>query len=135
MSGTRNVPSPEGQAIGKELARLTEQARTDLVDRLGLDAVAELLPDPCQSCAFRAGTSPNGCPEAVLDALKCVMEGVPFYCHQSPPNGRGGHTGLCRGYLTARAGLVGKTPLPTPWPFSHEHEASRPADSGDEPTA
>ena len=135
MTGTRNVPTPEGREIGKELAWMTKQARADLVKRLGQEAVAGLLPEPCRSCAFRGGTFPNGCSGTVLDALKCVMEGVPFYCHQSPQNEDGRHTGLCHGYLTARTALVGKTALPTPWPFSHEHEQGAVSAPDDESAA
>ena len=34
----------------------------------------------------------NGSPETQMDALKCLMEGVEFYCHQPD---RAGH--LCSG--------------------------------------
>ncbi len=120
MTNVRNKPTAEGRAVGHNIAHLTTEARAALEKQLGPETVREVLPQPCNSCAFRAGTFPNGCTETVLDALKCVMEGVPFYCHQSPSNGKGGYTGLCAGYLTARTALIGKQPVPTPWPFSHE---------------
>jgi hypothetical protein len=37
--------------------------------------------DCCQSCAFLRGTVPNGCAQTQLDAMKAVVEQVPFMCH------------------------------------------------------
>jgi hypothetical protein len=71
-----NVPTPEGRALGVELARLTEQARPEF------ERLFPNVKPMCHDCAFRAGTGPNGCPETLMDALKCVIEVFPmFYCH------------------------------------------------------
>ena len=69
-----NRPTPEGRALGTELVRLIEPLVQQFVRDGGHDS-------RCASCAFRLGTVPNGCGPSLLDALKCVMEGEPFYCH------------------------------------------------------
>ena len=92
----RNRPTPEGRKLGEQIARLTQKG----IDRLANEGEPD---ERCASCAFRKGTFPNGCPETVLDALKCVMEGVPFYCH-APQDGR-----LCFGWYASRVSMQGKT--------------------------
>lgn len=82
--------TPEGQALGTQMARLFDIA----VRRLAENA----RPDTrCKSCAFRPGTVPNGCAQTQLDTSKCAAEGIPFYCHQA--------TGICHGWATVNAGL------------------------------
>jgi hypothetical protein len=113
MPMTRNLPSPEGGELGAELARLTdlqlERLRAQFPD----------LPGPCQSCAFRAGTVPNRCATTVMDALECVAEMVPFYCHEDL--GEDGKPGsLCRGYAAAISALPGDAgPVEMPWDRSN----------------
>jgi len=83
--------SPEGQFLGEQMARLYEIAE----QRLGDDADPD---ERCKTCAFRAGTVPNGCAQTQLDISKCAAEGIPFHCHQ--------HRGqLCHGWVTVRIGL------------------------------
>jgi hypothetical protein len=66
----------------------------------------------CLTCAFRQGTYANGSPETNLDALKCVMEGVPFLCHEDTRV-------PCAGWaLLRRSNPTLKTEVP--WPFSDE---------------
>lgn len=106
-----NRPTPEGRLLGKELARLADKAE---------DEARKQFPDQperCQSCAFRANTIPNGCPETVMDALKCVMEGVPFMCHQIRDDD-GNCTEMCMGWLNSQMATIGHTKIETPWPFS-----------------
>ena len=105
----------------------TDEAEEEWCARLREKDALEVMPERCRSCAYRGGTIPNGCPNTVRDALKCAMEGVPFYCHQTPPNVNGGHTGLCGGYLISRSTLYGREPVSTPWPFSDERESCDPA--------
>lgn len=65
-----NVPSEDGAALGNELARFAEhEISTGKRD------------ERCHDCAFRLGSKPNQCLKTVADALKCVVEGEPFYCH------------------------------------------------------
>lgn len=94
----RNRPTPEGQELGSHLARLFGD-----------------VPGRCQSCAFRAGTIPNGCPTTVMDALKCLLEKVPFTCHEDKSD----DPRLCAGYA---AMLDENPPVEVPWPFSYEVE-------------
>ena len=95
----RNRPSPEGRALGKELARLAD-AEPSVFSYLR-----------CGTCAFRAGTVPNGCTATLLDAIKCAIEGVPFYCHEDKAGER-----PCAGWIMLRGD--GSVSGQAPWPFS-----------------
>ncbi len=102
MALVRNRPSPEGRALGTELARFADIE----VAKLGVDL-------RCGTCAFRAGTIPNGCLPTVGDALKCAMEQEPpFLCHERP----GLH---CAGWA---AMVRDGQPVQMPYPFSDEEE-------------
>lgn len=83
--------SPEGRALGEQMARMYHLAKK----RLGDEADEG---ERCKTCAFRAGTVPNGCAQTQLDISKCVADGIPFYCHQ-----RKGE--LCHGWVITRIGL------------------------------
>ena len=105
--------SPEGKAIGVQVARMTDKAIATLAK--------EGEPDErCVSCAFRAGTVPNGCAQTQMDVVKAVIEDVPFLCHQAYRKGW-----PCHGWYAARVALnraervkgkFGITELP--WNFS-----------------
>lgn len=86
----KNRVTPEGRAMGEQLARLTERS----IQRLAADGEED---GRCKSCAFRAGTVPNGCLQTQMDALKAVIEDVPFLCHQAHSNGW-----PCHGWYAAR---------------------------------
>lgn len=94
--GERNVPTPEGRALGAQLARLFEAERPKTLARF------PNAPEPCKSCAYRAGTFPNGCPETVIEALYCAVDGIPFYCHMDMKDGK--PTKLCAGWATLQGG-------------------------------
>jgi hypothetical protein len=72
----KNEPTPEGRALGEQLARLTEVELAKLKPKFPNHA------EPCGTCAFRRGTYPNGCLATVMDALKCVVENHDFMCHE-----------------------------------------------------
>lgn len=116
--------TPEGQKLGACMVRLTEPEVAKLVAQGEPD-------DRCKTCAFREGTIPNGCPQTQMDALKCVMEGVPFFCHTPRPN-MGGLDMVCHGWYAATVALeeaesVGAQRLQnfkTPWPFSNAPDYS-----------
>jgi hypothetical protein len=112
MSMVPNRPTPEGRLLGKELARLADKAEAESVRRFPGTRVR------CGTCAFRSGTAPNGCLPTVMDAFKCVMEHVPFMCHESLNN-----SDLCMGWLDSQDMVTGD-PLPTPWDFSFSPERS-----------
>jgi hypothetical protein len=101
--------TPEGREMGEQLVRLTEPAIKQLE--------AEGEPDErCKTCAFRAGTVPNGCPQTQMDAMKAGLEGVPFLCH-SHTNGRGEYYAPCWGWFAMRVALKGAE-IKCPWEFS-----------------
>ncbi|MDQ2822438.1 MAG: hypothetical protein M3Y65_19020 [Pseudomonadota bacterium] len=97
--------SPEGQALGQQMARLYDIAMRRLGERA----------DPgerCKSCAYRAGTVPNGCEQTQLDISKCLAEAIPFYCHQNVGQ-------LCHGWTTCHIGLFDiLPPLECDYPLS-----------------
>jgi hypothetical protein len=88
-----NVPTPEGRALGAELARLYE------IEEAKLRVRFPRMQPRCDDCAFRAGTDPNGCVETLMDALKGLMECEPFYCHKGVTPGEPPKR-LCAGYAT-----------------------------------
>lgn len=95
----RNRPTELGREAGKHLARFCDQEEQKRMT----------LRPRCTTCAFRAGTLPNGCAATVLDALKCSMEDKPFACHESKTGD------LCAGWLMMRS----KDPIEVDWPFTY----------------
>ena len=85
-----NLPTPEGRELGRELARLA-----DIAEARRLEQFPNAHPR-CGDCAFRAGTDPNGCVETLMDALKCVVEADPFFCHRHLRDGEPKQ--LCAGF-------------------------------------
>ena len=106
--------SPQGRAIGAQLARIADKGAQLLAAEGESD-------ERCKSCAFTAGTVPNGCLQTQMDAIKAVVESVPFMCHQANRKGD-----VCAGYyasrvLLRRASQVSGQPVPVdacPWDFS-----------------
>jgi hypothetical protein len=105
---TRNTPSLEGAELGRHLGRFCDEAEPQARLR-----VPE-LPPRCSSCAFREGPHlASTSPATQMDAMKCVLEGKEFFCHQ---HDRPDH--LCSGW--AMMMLAKGTPKFTtvPWDFS-----------------
>ncbi len=114
MSMERNRPTPDGRALGKHIAKFCDEAEP--AARLKMPG----LPPRCNSCAFREGKHvANGSPTTQMDALKAVLEGVEFLCHEPD---REGH--LCSGWSMMM--LAKDTPefITVDWPFSDEIEPS-----------
>lgn len=82
--------SPEGVALGKTAVAMAEKGLLALMAEGETD-------DRCKTCAFRAGTVPNGCAQTQLDVFKCVIENKPFLCHQTSKN-----QNVCHGWYAAR---------------------------------
>lgn len=114
MSNDHHRVSPEGRALGAQLVRLVEPVIQHLAD----------LGDPderCKSCAFRAGTVPNGCIQTMADAFKAVLEQKPFMCHVDRYTD--GHRKLCSGWLASQWGSAGRPPVACSWDFSPPDDA------------
>jgi hypothetical protein len=69
----------------------------------------------CGGCAFRFGTEANTYGPTILDAMKCVLERVPFYCHEGPLDKA---APICAGWALCveRGGGV----VEAPWPFAED---------------
>lgn len=80
--------SPQGQTMGVMMARLADAECASLAQQDEPD-------ERCKTCAFRAGTVPNGCAQTQFDVYKAVAENVPFGCHQE----RGS---ICHGWFAVR---------------------------------
>lgn len=79
-----NEATPEGRALGRELARLCDAELSGKVD------------DRCETCACRAGDHlANGSPETLMGFVKCVLERTPFWCHE--------RDAPCAGWLAMRS--------------------------------
>jgi hypothetical protein len=95
---TRNVPTPEGRALGAQLARFFD------LEQPKVEARFPGSTERCKSCAFRLGTFPNGCPETVVDAFNCIISGNPFYCHMDMKDGQ--PTKLCTGWAVLQGSEI-----------------------------
>jgi hypothetical protein len=106
----RNVATDEGRILGRKLAQFCDDAEP--AARLK----APEIPPRCNSCAFRAGPHvANGSPETQMDALKCVIEGVEFQCHEPAREGS-----PCSGWAMMMLGGGLAPGAKVPWPFSDE---------------
>lgn len=112
MTLVRNCATPEGHELGKLLAKWCDASEPKARLRM------PWLQPRCQSCAFRDGQHvQNGSVTTTMDALKCVMEGREFHCHQPDRTGQ-----ICSGW--AMFMLSKDTPdfRDMPWPFSDDAE-------------
>ena len=114
---------PQGRALGEQMARLAQPWINKLAEAGEPDG-------RCKSCAFRAGTVPNGCLQTQMDVLKAVAEKVPFMCHQHDRR-----SGICHGWFALQVGVIAneqvKGPMPAmtvPWEFSPPDGAANAAD-------
>lgn len=99
--------TPLGRALGAQIARLIQPSIDELI--------TEGEPDErCKTCAFRAGTVPNGCELTLADALKCSMEGSRvFVCHQDSK-----HQKPCHGWFAWRFMSADRPDFKVPWDYS-----------------
>lgn len=107
----RNLPTDEGRELGVQLARIADRAAERWQDQLGF------VPVRCGSCAFRAGTVPNGCLPTLANAVKCAVENDPFKCHEFKGwrDGSGEPVTTCAGYMLAQSEMRGIGEAP--WQF------------------
>lgn len=105
--------TPQSIELGQLVGRMSEKAVAKLA--------AEGEPDErCKTCAFREGTHPNQCADTLMDALKCLVEGEPFYCHDTKRVGW-----PCHGWFAAAVATKGMPPVKAPWPFSHDEDEGK----------
>lgn len=119
----RNTPCEHGKRFGAELARLTDAEEPAYAAEFARDG--KPVPQRCSTCAFRAGTFPNGCLSTVADAFKCVMELDDFCCHDKDamtPEG----AQVCVGWaiLVGKTLREGKRPVEMPYGYSRQPEES-----------
>lgn len=116
--------TPEGKAMGRNMARLADAECATLASQDEPD-------ERCKTCAFRSGTVPNGCVQTQSDAMKAVIESVPFMCHQHQ-DAKGRHDRICHGWFAVRrivdrARKAGASlPDSAPWDFSPPDDAATP---------
>lgn len=105
----RNHRTPEGTELGQHLARFCDEAEP----RARL--IAPDLPPRCHSCALRPGRHvANGSPTTLMDVIKCLVEGKPFFCHEPDREGE-----LCMGWvMLTLANPPGEDRRQVPWDFS-----------------
>lgn len=103
----RNRPTPEGQELGKIMAKWCDDAEPKA--RLKMPE----LPPRCNSCACRPGPHvANGSPETQMEFLKCIMEGYEFYCHEPAREGQ-----LCSGWAMFMLAKDDAEFVKVPWDF------------------
>jgi hypothetical protein len=103
----RNHRTKEGAELGVELARLCDNAEP--AARL---KVPEILPR-CASCAVRRGPHlANQSPVTLLNFTKCVLENIPFECHEPHRKGE-----LCSGWAMLTLAKTDRESLKVPWGF------------------
>lgn len=109
--------SPEGKTAGALMARLADAECAVLASK------HDEPDERCKTCAFRAGTVPNGCAQTQSDVAKAVIEHVPFMCHSHQDAG-GRFNRICHGWFAVtrivdRARTAGaQLPEKAPWDFS-----------------
>jgi hypothetical protein len=115
--------TPEGRELGKLTARLADAECISLA--------AQDEPDErCKTCAFRAGTVPNGCFQTQSDAIKAVTDDVPFMCH-THQDASGRYDCICYGWFAVRRiadrmeKATGEKLPRAPWEFSPPDEATK----------
>jgi hypothetical protein len=90
----QNQRTPEGIALGEQMARLCDVELADKPD------------NRCATCAFRRGDHlANGSPETLMIATKCLLERTPFWCHEEEDR-------PCAGWLAMRAPADGAMEMP-----------------------
>lgn len=103
----RNFRTPEGAELGVELARLADSAEP--AARLKVPE----LPPRCASCALRAGPHlPNQSPVTLLNMVKCLLENIPFECHEPHRDGE-----LCSGWAMIMLAKTDDQLVEVPWDF------------------
>jgi hypothetical protein len=107
----RNLPSPEGAAMGRHVARFVAAALAKRKKRYPNHK------EPCGTCAFRLGTVANRCAATQMDALKCLIEGNQFDCHEKKNEGC-----VCVGYFLLAEQTTLRSVGKAPWPWSLSEE-------------
>jgi hypothetical protein len=110
-----NRVTREGREMGANMARLADAECAAL-------AVNHDEPDDrCRTCAFRAGTVPNGCMQTMGDATKAVID----------KDGKGRYDRICHGWFAVRRVVNRARDAGAPLPAAAPWEFSPPDDTGD----
>jgi hypothetical protein len=98
MTAILNRATPEGRALGAQVARLCDGALVGKTD------------NRCATCAGRAGDHlANGSPETLMSFVKSVAERTPFWCHERENR-------PCAAWLAMR--FASDSRVEMPWPHS-----------------
>jgi hypothetical protein len=99
-----NISTPEGRELGRNMARLCDRELAGKRD------------DRCGTYAFRAGDHiANGSPGTLMSALKCALEGDPFWCHE--------HDRPCAGWRAMRSAKDERLTVPWDYVAGRDYEA------------
>ena len=98
----RNRPGKRGRQVGEIIAELAKRGRVLLPD----------APEPCETCAFRESTFPNGCLGTTAMAFNCALKGAadPFMCHEYVVDGVSQRE--CAGWVLAKEAAASIPPGP-----------------------
>lgn len=102
---------PAGIEIQSNTMRLFVQPGLDMLAAQGE------ADERCGTCAFRPGTVPGSCIQTQADALKAIMEDVPFMCHAHEKDGQ--FDRICHGWFAARV-RMGDVKIQAFWPWVAE---------------
>lgn len=106
-----NRPTPEGVALGTQMARFA-----DIAEKRQLKEFPDMQ-KRCGTCAFRLGTVANGCPPTLADAIKAITEKDMFACHEKP--NREEPVNPCVGFMLLLSECRDVPVRHVPWEYSH----------------
>lgn len=115
-----NRPTETGRMLGEQLARLTDVAESEQIKKF------PNAKKRCASCAFKAGTLPNGCEATLMDAVKAVVQMDDFMCHMDLDAERKPQHHCVGWFLLMGAGGIDAKPIEVPWEYDGVDDGTGP---------